>query len=75
MIETRLHDDIPEIVIDDPSVKRRPDILGRQIGLNSIVEALRRYRDRLGDDFGPSPQLTRRAAEARPLERQPPQQR
>jgi 3-hydroxyacyl-CoA dehydrogenase len=40
-----------------------------RIGLDRVVEALKRYRDRLGEDFSLSPLLVRCAAEGKLLDR------
>ena len=46
-----------------------PIFWANQIGLTTIVDALEKYRDLLGEDFALSPLLAACAAEGRPLDR------
>ncbi|PXA86873.1 3-hydroxyacyl-CoA dehydrogenase [Nostoc sp. 3335mG] len=52
-----------------PRHKGGPMFWADTVGLDKIVDALTRYKDRLGDDFALSPLLVERAAEGRPLDR------
>jgi 3-hydroxyacyl-CoA dehydrogenase len=52
-----------------PRHKGGPMFWANQIGLDTVVDGLRRHRDRLGEDFTLSPLLLRCAAEGKPLDR------
>jgi len=52
-----------------PRHKGGPMFWADQVGLDTIVEGLRRYESALGDGFTLSPLLLRRAGDGKPLER------
>lgn len=52
-----------------PRHKGGPMFWADQVGLDKVVDALNRYRDKLGTDFVMSPLLLECAKEGRPLER------
>jgi 3-hydroxyacyl-CoA dehydrogenase len=52
-----------------PRHKGGPMFWADQIGLDTVVDGLKRYEGRLGEDFSFSPLLLKRAAEGKPLDR------